>query len=103
MSMPEQLSYFVMAFSLGVSAGVFSMLLVWRARSDRLRRKLADGGLRWAESDGQVLGSAELMKLLEQVRLLTPAASPARQKMPVRILLVALTAAVAAAAMMLLV
>lgn len=102
MSTPDQVSYFLMAFSLGVSAGVCVMLLVWRSRADRLQRKLADGGLRWTESDGQALGSAELMQLLEQVRLLTPASAPAKQVIPVRILLVALTMALAAAALMLL-
>src|SRR5688572_1942130 len=103
MSTPDQLAYFAMAFSLGVSAGVFAMLLVWRARSDRLRRKLADGGQSWTQSEGQALGSAELMKLLEQVRLLTPALAPAKQVIPVRLLLLALTAAVVAAAVMLLI
>lgn len=103
MTTPDQLSYFLMAFSLGVSAGVFVMLLVWRVRGDRLRRKLAAGGLRWTESDTHALGSAELMKLLEQVRLLTPASAPAKQVTPVRILVVALTTALAAAAVMLLI
>lgn len=103
MTTPDQLWYFLMAFSLGVSAGVGLMLLVWRARGDRLRRKLADGGRRWTESEGQSLGSAELMQLLEQVRLLTPASAPAKQVTPVRILLVALTTALAAAAVMLLI
>lgn len=92
-----------MAFSLGVSSGVCVMLLVWRARGHRLWRKLADGGLRWTQSDGQALGSAELMQLLEQVRLLTPASAPAKQVTPVRILVVALTTALVAAAVMLLI
>lgn len=103
MTTPDQLAYFLMAFSLGVSAGVSMMLLVWRSRGDRLRRKLADSGRRWTESDGGALGSAELMQMLEQVRLLTPASAPAKQVTPVRVLLVALTTALAAAAVMLLI